>query len=99
MKKYASEKLFDALDSIRAKPEPVRWAIVIAIAGVVAVILLAFWVRELGTTIQYVAENESVPSRELKSLLSPLGDVKKTIQSFLEKLKVICGSFNSIIVL
>ena len=68
MKKHASDKLWDALDSIRAKPEPARWAIVIAVAGITAAILLAFWIGKLGTTIQYVAEGESLPNQELKSL-------------------------------
>ncbi|MBI2055173.1 MAG: hypothetical protein HYT39_03715 [Candidatus Sungbacteria bacterium] len=81
MKKYTSEKLLDVLDSIRAKPEPARWAIVIGITSVVAVILLAFWVGKLGTTVQYVAENASAPNQELKSLLSPLEGVKESIQS------------------
>lgn len=81
MKKYASDKLLNALDSIRAKPEPARWAIIIGVAGVAAVILLAFWVGRLGTAIQYVAENESAPNRELKSLLSPLNAAKESLQA------------------
>lgn len=81
MKKHASDKLWDALDSIRAKPEPARWAIVIGVAGVAAVILLAFWAGKLGTGIQYVAESEFAPNQELKSLLSPLSAAKESLQA------------------